>query len=73
RERVVILMSDCLATAGADPLAALGGIDRLHVLGTSASVEAVHGGRELARRGAGRYVPASTFAELRSGLPGLLA
>jgi magnesium chelatase subunit D len=31
-ERVVVLLSDCLRTAGADPAAALHGIDRLHVL-----------------------------------------
>ena len=31
-ERVAVLLSDCLRTAGADPLTALAGIDRLHVL-----------------------------------------
>jgi magnesium chelatase subunit D len=31
-ERVAVLLSDCLHTAGADPAAALHGIDRLHVL-----------------------------------------
>ena len=31
-ERVVVLLSDCLRTAGGDPAAALAGIDRLHVL-----------------------------------------
>jgi hypothetical protein len=31
-ERVAVLLSDCLRTAGADPAAALAGIDRLHVL-----------------------------------------
>ena len=31
-ERVALLLSDCLRTAGADPATALAGIDRLHVL-----------------------------------------
>jgi magnesium chelatase subunit D len=31
-ERVAVLLSDCLRTAGADPATALSGIDRLHVL-----------------------------------------
>jgi magnesium chelatase subunit D len=31
-ERVAVLLSDCLRTAGADPATALAGIDRLHVL-----------------------------------------
>ncbi|HVH22809.1 MAG TPA: MoxR family ATPase, partial [Pseudonocardia sp.] len=31
-ERLVVLLSDCLHTAGDDPAGALGGIDRLHVL-----------------------------------------
>ena len=72
-ERFVILMSDCLATTGGDPLAALGGIDRLHVLGTSAEADSVRSGRELARRAGGRYLPAATFSELTSGLAQLLS
>jgi hypothetical protein len=31
-ERITVLLSDCLRTAGADPATALAGIDRLHVL-----------------------------------------
>jgi magnesium chelatase subunit D len=31
-EKVAVLLSDCLRTAGADPAGALSGIDRLHVL-----------------------------------------
>ena len=71
--RVAIVMSDCLATAGGDPLAALGGIDRLHVLGTSAERDSVRSGERLARRGGGRYLPATTFAELSRGLARVLA
>ncbi|HYW28037.1 MAG TPA: VWA domain-containing protein, partial [Terriglobales bacterium] len=72
-ERLAIVMSDCLATAGGDPLAALGGIDRVHVLGTSGDPEAVDRCRELARRAGGRYLPATTFAEVGAGLAAMLA
>jgi magnesium chelatase subunit D len=71
--RLAIVMSDCLATAGGDPLTALAGIDRLHVLGTSADAEAVGRCRELARRAGGRFLPATTFAEVGAGLAAALA
>jgi magnesium chelatase subunit D len=72
-ERLVIVMSDCLATAGRDPLASLAGVDRLHVLGTSADPESVASGRALARRAGGRFVPAATFGQVTRGLASLLA
>ncbi len=72
-QRVAIVMSDCQATAGGDPFSALGGIDRLHVLGTSGDPEAARSGQELARRGGGRYLPATTFGELGRGLASALA
>jgi MoxR-like ATPase len=72
-ERVAIVLSDCLPTAGGDPLAALSGIHRLHVLGTSGDSEAVASGRALARRAGGRYVPAATFTQVTHGLAALLA
>ena len=72
-ERVAIVMSDCLATTGDDPLAALAGIDRLHVMGTSAAPASIASGRALARRAGGRFVPAATFAQVTRGLAGLLA
>ncbi|HXM58963.1 MAG TPA: AAA family ATPase [Candidatus Dormibacteraeota bacterium] len=72
-QRLAIVMSDCLATAGGDPLTALAGIDRLHVLGTSADAEAVGRCRELARRAGGRFLPATTFAEVGAGLAAALA
>ena len=71
-ERLVVVMSDCLATAGGDPLAALAGIDRVHVLGTSAEPDAVDRCRELARRARGRYLQATTFAEVGAGLAAVL-
>jgi magnesium chelatase subunit D len=72
-ERLAIVMSDCLATAGGDPLHALGGIDRLHVLGTSADPESVRSGQRLAGRTGGRYLPATTFAQLGQGLNAILS
>ena len=72
RDRVAIVMSDGLATAGGNPLAAVSGIDCLHVLGTSADEDSVQSCRDLARRGGGRYVPATSFVQLSSGLAGLL-
>ena len=70
--RIAIVMSDCVATAGGDPISALAGIDRLHVLGTSAEPESVRHGQDLARRAGGRYLPATTFAELAVGLAAVL-
>ena len=71
--RVAIMMSDCLATAGGDPVGALGGIDRLHVLGISAEPESVRCGQDLARRGGGRYLLATTFGQLGTGLGSVLS
>jgi magnesium chelatase subunit D len=72
-QRLAIVLSDCLATAGGDPLTALRGIDRLHVLGTSADPEAVARCRALAGRAGGRYLPATTFAEVSRGVAAVLA
>lgn len=71
--RIAIVMSDCLATTGGDPMAALSGIDRLHVLGTSTETESVQSGKELARRAGGRYLPATSLAQLAAGLAAVLA
>jgi len=71
--RIAIVMSDCLATTGGDPMAALSGIDRLHVLGTSTETASVQCGKELARRAGGRYLPATSFAQLAAGLAAVLA
>jgi len=71
-ERLAIVLSDCRATAGGDPLQALGGIDRLHVLGTNNDPDSVASGRALASRARGRYVSATRFSELRDGLLALL-
>jgi hypothetical protein len=71
-ERLALVLSDCRATAGGDPLSALGGFDRVDVLGTSADADAVAAGRALASRGRGRYLSATRYAELRSALATIL-
>ena len=68
RERVAVLLSDAKATAGADPMAALRGLDRLHVLGTSDDPESIEAGQALARRGGGSYRTCMTVRDI----PGLL-
>jgi MoxR-like ATPase/Mg-chelatase subunit ChlD len=72
-EQVVLLLSDCLATEGDDPLRALGGIERLHVLGPSQEPEAVRAGQALARRSGGRYVQVGSATTLARALVALLA
>ena len=72
-ERLAVVMSDCLATTGGDPLTALSGIERVHVLGTSADPNSVRRGQELARRTGGRYLPATTVAQLAAGLTSVFA
>jgi magnesium chelatase subunit D len=72
-EQLAILMSDCLPTAGGDPMSALAGIGTLHVLGTSPEPESVAAGRALAGRAGGRYLPAATLAQVGTGLAAVLA
>ncbi len=67
-EKTVVLLSDCLATAGADPLTALSGIERLHVLGPSADLEAIAAGQRLAAKRQGRYVQVRTAAMIPRAL-----
>jgi Mg-chelatase subunit ChlD len=66
--RTALLLSDCLHTRGLDPRAAAGALDRLHVLGTSGAEDARAAGIALARRGGGRYLPATNVAELTASL-----
>jgi magnesium chelatase subunit D len=70
--RTALLMSDCLHTKGADPLGPAGTLDGLHVLGTSADADSVEAGRALARRGHGRWLPATTLDELARNLQAML-
>jgi magnesium chelatase subunit D len=71
-ERAALLLSDCLATAGGDPLAAVTGLGRVHVLGTSALPESVRAGTALARRGGGRYVRVASVSELAGAMTALV-
>lgn len=71
-ERVVVLLSDCLHTAGAPPETALAGIDRLHVLCPLPTDQAERAARALAARGAGRAEMVRTVAETGPALTRLL-
>jgi Mg-chelatase subunit ChlD len=66
--RTAVLLSDCLHTRGLDPRAPAGALDCLHVLGTSDAADSRDAGVALARRGRGRYLPATTAAELTVSL-----
>jgi len=75
-ERTVVLLSDCLHTAGDDPLGALAGIDRLHVLlpvpgGPDADARRAAGA--LAARGGGLCVPVARLGEVGAALTRVLA
>ena len=72
RERVAVLLSDAKATTGSDPMAALRGLDRLHVLGTSDDPESVEAGRALARRGGGAYRTCTNVRDIPRLLTALL-
>ena len=72
-DRLAVLMSDCLPTAGGDPVQSLRGVDRLHVLGTSLDPESLAAGRALARRGKGRHVVALHPNEVAGAMSSLLA
>jgi magnesium chelatase subunit D len=70
--RTALLLSDGLHTKGADPLSAAGLLDCLHVLGTSAEPDSVSAATALARRGRGRYLPATTLVQMTESLEQLL-
>ena len=72
-DRVAVLMSDCLATTGADPLLSTRGVDRLHVLGTSLDPDSLAAGRGLARRGGGRHTVVVHPHEVAGAISSLLA
>jgi magnesium chelatase subunit D len=72
-EREVILLSDCLPTAGGDPAAALAGVDRLHVLMPLPGPESIAAGVDLARAGGGFSQPVSSLADLGPALTRALA
>ncbi len=72
-ERMVVLLSDCLHTAGDDPGDALAGIDRLHVLVPLGGVEAEAAAGALAARGGGRAQTVARLADVGPALTRILS
>jgi hypothetical protein len=71
-ERLVVLLSDCLHTAGDDPTDALAGIDRLHVLVPLGGAEAEAAAGPLAKRGGGRAQTVMRLADIAPALTRIL-
>ena len=71
-ERVVLLLSDCLPTAGGDPALALTGISRLHVFCPLPTAESERAATALARRGRGVSQPLRTLADVAPALTRVL-
>jgi MoxR-like ATPase/Mg-chelatase subunit ChlD len=71
-ERVVLLVSDCLPTAGGNPALALTGISRLHVLCPLPTAESERAATALARRGHGVSQPLRTLADVAPALTRVL-
>jgi magnesium chelatase subunit D len=74
-ERVAVLLSDCLRTAGADPAGSLQGIDRLHVLCPVPAPESESelAAAALARAGGGISQPVGRLADVAPALQRLLS
>ncbi len=70
--RVVLLLSDCLPTAGGDPALALTGISRLHVFCPLPTAESERAATALARRGRGVSQPLRTLADVAPALTRVL-
>ncbi|WP_433506410.1 AAA family ATPase [Pseudonocardia halophobica] len=71
-ERMVVLLSDCLHTSGDDPLTALGGIDRVHVLCPLPDEDAEKAARALAAKGGGSYQAVRRLADIAPALTAVL-
>ncbi len=71
-ERLVVLLSDCIHTAGDDPSSALGGIDRLQVLVPLGGAEAEAAAAALAARRGGRAQTVRRLAEVGPALTRVL-
>ena len=72
-QRVAVLLSDCLPTAGGDPALALNGISRLHVLCPLPTAEAEQAAAALARRGGGLSLPVSKLTDVAPALTRVLS
>jgi magnesium chelatase subunit D len=71
-ERLVVLLSDCIHTAGDDPATALGGIDRLQVLVPLGGADAEAAAAALAARRGGRAQTVRRLAEVGPALTRVL-
>ena len=71
-ERAVLLLSDCVPTAGSDPALALTGISRLHVLCPLPTAESERAAMALARRWHGVSQPLRTLADVAPALTRVL-
>ncbi|HZG90303.1 MAG TPA: AAA family ATPase [Pseudonocardia sp.] len=71
-ERLVLLLSDCLHTSGAEPATAMAGIDRLHVLVPIGGAEAEAAAAALAARGGGRSQTVRRPADIAPALTRVL-
>jgi len=67
-ERVTVLLSDCLRTAGDAPASALAGIGQLQVLCPLPTAESRKAAADLARRGGGISQPVATLADVAPAL-----
>ena len=72
-ERLTVLVSDCLRTAGGAPASALAGIDRLHVLCPLPTPYSGLAAAELARSGGGISQPVRRLSEVAPALTRVLA
>src|SRR5262249_55016772 len=72
-QRVAVLLSDCLPTAGGDPALALAGISRLHVLCPRPTAEAARAAADLARRGGGVSQPVRRLTDVAPALTRVLS
>ena len=72
-ERVAVLLSDCLPTAGPDPALALSGISTLHVLCPRPTAAAERAAAALARRGGGRCQPVRGLTDVAPALTRVLS
>ena len=72
-ERVAVLLSDCLPTAGPNPALALRGIGTLHVLCPRPTTDAERAAAALARRGGGLCQPVRGLADVAPALTRVLS
>jgi gas vesicle protein GvpN len=72
-ERVAVLLSDCLPTAGGDPALALTGISRLHVLCPLPTQESELAAAALAGKGGGVSRPLRKLADVAPALSHILS